>query len=180
MFNNTEVITYSLTTKVSVGILSPIFLVITIFLYGGIIYYEKWGNDPQKRSLTNMLMGSFCWNVMALIIFSVSIGSLRICIGPLGTNFGYIMIVTRQFCILNILACLLEIIIVKILQITKWNVMANLNDGFWFALLNFINIVVIGSATIFMRIFSLQIPELFYYTSEGYVPSHIYMPGMQV
>ena len=178
MFNTTEVITYSLTTKVGIGILSPIFLVITILLYGGIIYYEKWGNDPQKRSLTNMLMGSFCWNVMALIIFSVSIGSLRICIGPLGTTFGYIMIVTRQFCILNFLACLLEIIIVKILQITKWNIMANLNDGFWFALLNFINIVVIGTATIFMRVFSLQIPELFYYTSEGYVPSHIYMPGM--
>ena len=178
MNDKTEVIIYSLSTKVSVGILSPIFLVITILLYGGIIHYEKWGNDPQKRSLTNMLMGSFCWNVMALIVFSVSIGSLRICFGPLGTTFGYIMIVTRQFCILNILACLLEIIVVKILQITKWNMMANLNDGFWFLLLNFMNIVVIGSATIFMRFFRLAIPELFYYTSEGYVPSHIYMPGM--
>ena len=73
---NQTIYTYSLTTKVCIGVFSPLGLVITVLLYGGIIYYEKWGNDPQKRSLSNMLMCYFCWTLMILVILSISIGSL--------------------------------------------------------------------------------------------------------
>ena len=107
---NQTIYTYSLKTKVCIGVFSPLGLVITVLLYGGIIYYEKWGNDPQKRSLSNMLMCYFCWTLMILVILSISIGSLRICFGPLGRVFGYLMIITRQACIFSLMLCFLEII----------------------------------------------------------------------
>lgn len=175
---NQTIYTYSLKTKVCIGVFSPLGLVITVLLYGGIIYYEKWGNDPQKRSLSNMLMCYFCWTLMILVILSISIGSLRICFGPLGRVFGYLMIITRQACIFSLMLCFLEIITVKILQITYWSKMANLNDEFWSFVLGTSNGIIVTLLSTILRTFAVQIPELYYYISEGYTIPHSYQTGM--
>ena len=175
---NQTIYTYSLTTKICMGVFSPLGLVTTVLLYGGIIYYEKWGNDPQKRSLSNMIMCCFCWTLLVVVFLSISIGSLRICFGPLGPTFGYVMIISRQACILNLMLCFLEIIIVKILQITCWSKMANLNDEFWSFVLGTSNGIIVILVSTILRTFAVQIPELFYYISEGYSIPHTYQSGM--
>ena len=49
--------------KFCVGVISPIFCLLILFLYWGIIYYEKFGHDPLKRDLSNMLLSSLCKSI---------------------------------------------------------------------------------------------------------------------
>ena len=45
---------YSTVGKLSIGFIAPIIIISTVLLHGGIVFFEKWGYDPQKRNLYNM------------------------------------------------------------------------------------------------------------------------------
>ncbi len=58
-------------TKEDFGMLSPVEIGITVGLYSvieiignsllfGVVYYEKYGGDPQKRTLVNRLISQIC------------------------------------------------------------------------------------------------------------------------
>ena len=49
--SSTVVEEYLLETKVCVGLMAPVLVVLILFLNWGIAYYEKFGNDPQKRNM---------------------------------------------------------------------------------------------------------------------------------
>ena len=46
---------FSLETKVCVGLTTTVFVFLILFLNWGIVYYEKFGHDPQKRNFYNMI-----------------------------------------------------------------------------------------------------------------------------
>ncbi len=48
----------------------------------GIIFYEKYGVDPQKRTLINMLVGQLCWSIIFLNIADYPIPTFRYFFGP--------------------------------------------------------------------------------------------------
>ncbi len=48
----------------------------------GIIIYEKYGVDPQKRTLVNMLVGHLCWTIIFLNVTEYPIPTLRYLTGP--------------------------------------------------------------------------------------------------
>ncbi len=62
-------------------------LVGNVFTFS-IIHYERWGGDPQKRSLSNQLT-SFCFvNVAFASIVNYSIYFVRAMVGPIGWFWG--------------------------------------------------------------------------------------------
>ena len=79
---------YSIVGKLFIGLISPIIIVSTVFLHGGIIFFEKWGYDPQKRNLYNMLIASLSKLSAAFIVYTMAFGSIRILVGPLDFMFG--------------------------------------------------------------------------------------------
>ena len=68
---------YSTELKICVGLVSPILMFVIIFLYWGIIYYEKFGHDPLKRDLSNMLFSSFCKSVSIGIAIVIVVRTIR-------------------------------------------------------------------------------------------------------
>ena len=79
---------YSIVGKLTIGFISPIVIVSTVLLHGGIVFFEKWGYDPQKRNLYNMLIASLSKLSAAFIVYTMAFGSIRILIGPLDFMFG--------------------------------------------------------------------------------------------
>ena len=80
---NMTIIDYSKECKITVGILSPIYILLTAFLHGGFIYFEKFGHDPLKRNLSNMLMSSISKSLLITMVPYMSIGAFRIIFGPI-------------------------------------------------------------------------------------------------
>ena len=68
---------YSTEFKIFVGIVGPMLSFLILFLYWGIIYYEKYGHDPLKRDLSNMLFSSFCISISMIFSFLVVIVTIR-------------------------------------------------------------------------------------------------------
>ena len=79
---------YSTVGKLSIGFIAPIIITSTVLLHGGIVFFEKWGYDPQKRNLYNMLIASLSKSSAALVVYTMAFGSIRILVGPLEFMFG--------------------------------------------------------------------------------------------
>ena len=79
---------YSIIGKLFIGLIAPIVIVSTVFLHGGIVFFEKWGYDPQKRNLCNMLIASLSKSTAAFVVYTMAFGSIRILFGPLEFIFG--------------------------------------------------------------------------------------------
>ena len=107
--SSTVVEEYLLETKVCVGLMAPVLVVLILFLNWGIAYYEKFGNDPQKRNLYNMMISSFCMGLGTFHTFVVVFVSIRIIFGPFDTSNSFaFLVVLKVFLAFNIL-CLLEV-----------------------------------------------------------------------
>ena len=74
--------------KIFVGLFAPILSFFIIFLNWGIIYYEKFGNDPLKRDLSNMLFSSFCKSILIATLFVITVMAIEIIFGPILTSIA--------------------------------------------------------------------------------------------
>ena len=106
---------YSTNTKVCVGLIAPILLFLINFLNLGIVYYERFGHDPQKRNLYNMLLSSLCMSLTTVASLSVVFASIRIICGSFDVSnafaFIFMLLSFQYFSAL----CLLESIIYRML-----------------------------------------------------------------
>ena len=92
--SSTTVEEYSLETKVCVGLMAPILVLLILFLNWGIAYYEKFGHDPQKRNFSNMMISSFCLGLGVSHTFFALVGSIRIIFGPfdISNTFAFLVV----------------------------------------------------------------------------------------
>ena len=132
---------YSTEFKIFVGIVGPILSFLIIFLYWGIIYYEKYGHDPLKRDLSNMLFSSFCISISILFPFLLVVATIRIVFGPLFTSisvFCYFLTLNLTFYwhFVNY-----EIIIYKFMSLYTRTNIVNINDAVWHSILNQTNVM---------------------------------------
>ena len=100
---------YALETKVCVGMMAPVLVLLILFMNGGIAYYEKFGNDPQKRNLSNMMLSSFCMGLGMLNILVVVIGSIRIIFGPFDASNAFTFLVVLKVFLAFNRFCFLEV-----------------------------------------------------------------------
>ena len=79
---------YSTEFKLCFGLVSLILSLLIISLYWGIIYYEKFGHDPLKRDLSNMLFSSLCKTISIGIVILMVVINIRIIFGPMLFSIG--------------------------------------------------------------------------------------------
>ena len=99
LISSTAVEEYSLETKVCVGLTAPVLVFLILFLDWSIVYYEKFGNDPQKRNLYNMMISSFFMGLGTTHTFVVVFGSIRIIFGPFdaSNSFAFLLVLKTFF-----------------------------------------------------------------------------------
>ena len=107
----------------------------------GIAYYEKFGQDPQKRSLPDRVLS---FNIILAVFISVihsNIIIVRIFFGPVGnavTHFRYYL----HSLVFTMMLGSTETILFRCLMIFSWKKYAMLNDEFFATFLNIFNFMM--------------------------------------
>ena len=150
---NITIIEYSEECKIAVGVLSPILILLIIFLHGGVVYFEKFGHDPLKRNLSNMLLSSISKSLSILLVPYTAICAIRIIFGPVSVAISIIFQLFIQCCIAYSSLCFSEFIVYKIVVNFPCINIVNFNDSFFHQLFNALNIIIsIVGATIFLHV----------------------------
>lgn len=132
----------------------------------GLVYYEKYGHDPQKRSLYNQLLSGL-W-VALLLCTSVHffIILLRMIFGILPLAFGLCVMLCVVLGFTTLFLTTIEISIYQILRKVKYHSIAMKDDYFFFAFLTAFNcmfgFLTFGAA----RLLDESTPEIFYISYE--------------
>ena len=66
-FKSFEDLTNITTIKIFHSVNFPLCLLVGSIFYWGIIYYERFGGDPMKRSLRNKLIAAMATSLMILV-----------------------------------------------------------------------------------------------------------------
>ena len=133
---------FSLETKVCVGLTTTVFVFLILFLNWGIVYYEKFGHDPQKRNFYNMMTSSFCIGVGTLHILVAVLRSIRIIFGPFDASNSFEFLVVVKFFFIFIRLCLLEIGIYRVLAAYFPNIIIGMNDDWCHCFFNCWNLMI--------------------------------------
>ena len=133
---------YSTNTKVCVGLIAPILLFLINFLNLGIVYYERFGHDPQKRNLYNMMLSSLCMSLTTVASLSVVFASIRIIFGSFDVSnafaFIFMLLSFQYFSAL----CLLESIVYRMLAAFCPKTIIGINDDWYHCFLNYSNLMM--------------------------------------
>ena len=118
-------------------------------LWFAIIHFEKFGSDPQKRSLTNIFTAYLGYDLITISFICAPIRFARVIIGCLPYEVGIIFVMVRQ-CGCYMVAYLFTLILMyKCLRLYKFHMTAWFIDNFlapflvWaFLLLNVLILIV--------------------------------------
>ena len=97
----------------------------------GIVYYEHYGVDAQKRSILNQLISHFFGTIGICVLFTGFFVCVRCWVGPLGTLAGYLATMVRRFLLELIGFLSFDIFVYKNLCHLKPLWVMSLNDNFW-------------------------------------------------
>ena len=113
-------------------------ILVTLFgspLYLAIIHYERFGCDPQKRSLLNMIFANQCIFLMVgMLILNLCLG-IRILMGPLPlwlADTWLAMLIFMPSCT-NLST--ITLLILGNLQLLKPQIVSSINDEFWYIII---------------------------------------------
>ena len=124
-----------------VGVLSYFLSNLGNILLLSIVHYEKFGHDPQKRSLPDRV---FSFNTILGVIFFVIHSHIligRTLFGPVGnaiTQLRYYLITSTY----SIMLGAAETILFKCILIFSWKNYAMVNDEFFATFLNIFNLMI--------------------------------------
>ena len=77
------------------GILVFILLIFGNCLILGIIHYEKFGQDPQKRSFPDQIISAFVWNAITISFINAIILEYRSLFGTVGYFWAIVVYFLR-------------------------------------------------------------------------------------
>ena len=124
-----------------VGILSYILSNFGYILLLGTVHYEKFGQDPQKRSLPDRI---FSFNTILWVIFFVihsHILIIRTLFGPVGNAITQL----RYYLMTSIYSIILgntETMLFRCIMLFSWKKYAMVNDEFFATFLNIFNLMI--------------------------------------
>ena len=133
---------FSLKTKVCIGLMGPVLVLLNNFLNFGIAYYERFGNDPQKRNFYNMMISSFCMGLATSASFWMIVVSIQIIWGPFDSSNDFAFIVAVKLFQLFVPLCILEAIFYRALATYYPKAIIALNDDWFHHLFNYWNIMI--------------------------------------
>ena len=128
----------------------------------GIIHYEKFGQDPQKRSFADLMFTSNCTTIMIIWPIVETITQIRWFYGPVGyamTKFKHYLV----SCVLSIPLGLTESILYRLLMIYSWKKCAMFNDEFCAIFFNAFNFLMVQMISVYrLMTGQLETNETFY------------------
>ena len=134
-----------------VGVILYIIICIGNMSIIGISHYEKYGQDPRKRSFPDQIFG-FGFFVFAFVNFtSATMILIRSFFGPIG-NILAIFHYALYSILLGIPMSWAESIIFKCLLIFFWKRFAALDDDFFAVFFNIFNFLIVGLGITIVRL----------------------------
>ena len=140
----------------------------------GIIHYEKFGQDPQKRSFADLMFTSNCTTIMIIWPIVETITQIRWFYGPVGyamTKFKHYLV----SCVLSIPLGLTESILYRLLMIYSWKKCAMIDDEFFSNFFNIFNFMVAQMISMY-RLMTGQFETKEYFTIFSGVEANIEKP----
>ena len=110
--------------------------------------YERFGMDPQKRTVINQLLSQCCWTIMIFNITSFPVIIFRRLLGPLNSKIAAWFFLNGRIFISMISLLLSELMILKSLYIYKWSMMAMKDDNLISKIILRINILLSSLITL--------------------------------
>ena len=134
-----------------IGVILYIIICIGNMSIIGISHYEKYGQDPRKRSFPDQIFG-FSFFVFALVNFiSSTMILIRSFCGPIGDILAVFHYVLSSV-MLGFPMSLAESIIFKCLLIFFWKRFAALDDDFFAVFFNIFNFLIVGLGITIVRL----------------------------
>ena len=118
-----------------------------IFSFIGIIHFEKYGQDSQKRSFSDQILSFNGKFVMIVMPISWGISQIRWIFGPVGYNVAIFQYYLGSSLLL-IPFGITESILFQCLMVFSWKKCAMINDEFFTVFFNFTNLVVAQIITV--------------------------------
>ena len=112
------------------------------------IAYERFGMDPQKRTVINQLLSQCCWTIMIFNITSFPVIIFRRLLGPLNSKIAGWFLLNGRIFISMISLLLSERMILKSLYLCKWSTMAMKDDNLISTIILRINILLSSLITL--------------------------------
>ena len=72
---------FRIDTQIGIAVYTPLYILTSVFLIQGIVFYERYGGNPQNRGLHNMLISLNGETFLFLNCSSALTLCLRVCIG---------------------------------------------------------------------------------------------------
>ena len=110
--------------------------------------YERFGMDPQKRTVINQLLSQCCWTIIIFNITSFPVIILRRLLGPLNSKIAAWFLLNGRIFISMISLLLSELMILKCMYIWKWSIMAMKDDNLISKMILRINILLSSLITL--------------------------------
>ena len=110
--------------------------------------YERFGMDPQKRTVINQLLSQCCWTIMILNITSFPVIIFRRLLGPLNSKIVAWFFLNGRMFTSMISLLLSELMILKCMYIWKWSIMAMKDDNLISKIILRINILLSSLITL--------------------------------
>ena len=128
----------------------------------GVIHYEKFGQDAQKRSFSDQIFSFNCKIFMITWPIVETITQFRWLFGPV----GYTMAIVKDYlasCLLCLPLGFTECILFRLLMIYSWKKCAMINDEFCAMFFNTFNFMVVQMISMFRLIMGqFESNETFY------------------
>ena len=120
-------------------------ILVTLFgspLYLAIIHYERFGCDPQKRSLLNMIFANQCIFLMVgMLILNLFLG-IRIPLGPFHLWLADTCLAMLIFMSSCINLSIITLLLLGNLQLLKPQIVSSINDEFWYIIITLVTLLI--------------------------------------
>ena len=135
---------------------------IGLLLILGIAHYEKYGQDPQKRSFQDRMFGYVCLNYVIMgIIINTSL-TIRWLYGPIG-HIVTMIYYSLHSIMLGMPMALAEMVIFRCLLIFFWKKFASLDDEFFATFFTMFNFIIIGFGLTIIRLMKGEFEQRYDY-----------------
>ncbi len=111
-------------------------------LYAGIIHYEHFGGDPQKRTVLNSLTAYGCAMLCCHQLVTGTVTEAFFMEGPVGGIPALIHIVARMFTSVGMFLAWTEQVVIKWLMVFRWKNAAVLSDDFFALFFKLFNVMI--------------------------------------
>ena len=134
--------------RVAMMALTVLIMVFGCGLLGCIWHFERFGGDPQKRTILNQLIGMLAFDSMVVLMETLLALLYRLCFGPISHTMALLTFIVPTFSIsIVVLLILNEIILLRWISVFVWKQLPPINDDFFAMFFNCLNI---GITTLFV------------------------------